>query len=133
MCRKEHFSAAHRLHNTSLSDAENLALFGKCNNPNGHGHNYEWEVVLEGLIDQRSGMVYNLETLKREMAEVLEKVDHKNLDVDVPYFRENKIVSTTENLAVYLYEELKRRISQPELLKKVIVHETNKNSFTYRG
>lgn len=87
LCRTEHFSAAHRLHNPRWSVEENEHIYGKCNNPNGHGHNYAWKVVLEGNVDPQTGMVYNLSDLKREMADVLLKVDHKNLDLDVDHFR----------------------------------------------
>nr|CAD2175092.1 unnamed protein product [Meloidogyne enterolobii] len=121
LSRIEYFSAAHRLNNPKLSVQENKQLFGKCNNPNGHGHNYKLKVV------------YNLSDLKREISQVLELVDHKNLDKDVAYFRDNNIVSTTENLAIFLFDELRARMGNPELLKKVVVDETDKNSFTYSG
>lgn len=87
MRRKETFSASHRLNNSGENNEWNSRVFNKCNNPNGHGHNYVWEVVLEGRVDSKTGMVYNLTDLKREMSIVLEKVDHKNLDIDVDYFR----------------------------------------------
>uniref|UniRef100_A0A915P3L5 6-pyruvoyl tetrahydrobiopterin synthase n=1 Tax=Meloidogyne floridensis TaxID=298350 RepID=A0A915P3L5_9BILA len=77
--------------------------------------------------------VYNLSDLKHEISQVLELVDHKNLDKDVAYFRDNNIVSTTENLAIFLFDELRARMGNPELLKKVVVDETDKNSFTYSG
>uniref|UniRef100_A0AC34RN63 6-pyruvoyl tetrahydrobiopterin synthase n=1 Tax=Panagrolaimus sp. JU765 TaxID=591449 RepID=A0AC34RN63_9BILA len=133
LTRMETFSASHRLHSDELSEKLNSETFGKCNNANGHGHNYKWEVHLRGTVDTVTGMVYNMANLKREMAAVLELVDHKNLDLDVDYFRAGKIVSTTENVAVFLYEALKDRMELPELLYKVVVHETDKNSFTYRG
>ncbi|KAM6044929.1 6-pyruvoyl tetrahydrobiopterin synthase isoform 1-T2 [Theristicus caerulescens] len=83
------FSACHRLHSKSLSDEENLKLFGKCNNPNGHGHNYKVIVTVRGEIDPVSGMVINLTDLKEYMQEaIMEPLDHKNLDKDVPYFAE---------------------------------------------
>lgn len=88
MCRKETFSASHRLNNLTENAEWNLRVYGKCNNPNGHGHNYTWTVVLEGAVDPKTGMVYNLIDLKREMAIVLDKVDHKNLDKDVNFFRQ---------------------------------------------
>ena len=86
LIRIETFSASHRLHSEVLSPEENKEIFGKCNNSNGHGHNYRWEVTLRGPVDERTGMVYNLTNLKREMAAVLDLVDHKNLDLDVDYF-----------------------------------------------
>ncbi|XP_030361206.1 6-pyruvoyl tetrahydrobiopterin synthase isoform X2 [Strigops habroptila] len=83
------FSACHRLHSKSLSNEENLKLFGKCNNPNGHGHNYKVIVTVRGEIDPVSGMVINLTDLKEYMQEaIMEPLDHKNLDKDVPYFAE---------------------------------------------
>nr|CAD2181841.1 unnamed protein product [Meloidogyne enterolobii] len=133
LSRIEYFSAAHRLNNPKLSVQENNQLFGKCNNPNGHGHNYKLKVVLEGPVNAETGMVYNLSDLKREISQVLELVDHKNLDKDVAYFRDNNIVSTTENLSIFLFDELRVRMGNPELLKKVVVDETDKNSFTYSG
>uniref|UniRef100_A0A8I3MYK2 6-pyruvoyl tetrahydrobiopterin synthase n=2 Tax=Canis lupus familiaris TaxID=9615 RepID=A0A8I3MYK2_CANLF len=81
------FSATHRLHSKSLSNEENLKLFGKCNNPNGHGHNYKVVVTVHGEIDPVTGMVMNLTDLKEYMEEAIMKpLDHKNLDLDVPYF-----------------------------------------------
>uniref|UniRef100_A0A7E4ZQV9 6-pyruvoyl tetrahydrobiopterin synthase n=1 Tax=Panagrellus redivivus TaxID=6233 RepID=A0A7E4ZQV9_PANRE len=133
MTRIESFSASHRLHNPELTDARNVEMFGKCNNPNGHGHNYKWEVTLRGPVKPTSGMVYDLADLKQEMGFVLSIVDHKNLDLDVPYFREGKHVSTTENLAVFLYDTLKANMGQPQMLKKVKLWETDKNVFTYKG
>lgn len=85
--RVETFSAAHRLHSAALTAQENEEIFQKCNNPAGHGHNYTWEAVLRGPVDPKTGMVYNLADLKREMGIVLDLVDHKNLDIDVAYFR----------------------------------------------
>lgn len=131
LTRLETFSASHRLHSRGLGDAENQHLYGKCNNLNGHGHNYRWEVTLRGPIDPITGMVYNLANLKEEMNGVLATVDHKNLDLDVDYFQYN--VSTTENLVVYLWNQLKSRLENPALLYKMVLHETDKNSVTYFG
>ncbi|XP_006151068.1 6-pyruvoyl tetrahydrobiopterin synthase isoform X1 [Tupaia chinensis] len=105
------FSASHRLHCKSLSDEENLKLFGKCNNPNGHGHNYKVVVTVHGEIDPVTGMVMNLTDLKKYMEEAIMKpLDHKNLDLDVPYFA--NVVSTTENVAVYIWENLQKCLPQ---------------------
>lgn len=101
LSRRETFSASHRLHNSGLSDEENQQIYSKCNNPNGHGHNYVVYVVLQGPIDKRTGMVYNLTDMKREIGKVLgiystvsvsilhtlDTLDHKNLDLDVEYFK----------------------------------------------
>ncbi|XP_038609725.1 6-pyruvoyl tetrahydrobiopterin synthase [Tachyglossus aculeatus] len=125
------FSACHRLHSKSLSDEENLKLFGKCNNPNGHGHNYKVVVTVQGEIDPISGMVMNLTDLNRDIEEAIMKpLDHKNLDQDVPYFE--NVVSTTENVAVYIWESLQRFLPEGALYK-VTVHETDKNIVVYKG
>ncbi|XP_017943939.2 6-pyruvoyl tetrahydrobiopterin synthase [Manacus vitellinus] len=118
-------------HSKSLSDEENLKLFGKCNNPNGHGHNYKVTVTVRGQIDPVSGMVMNLTDLKEYMQEaIMEPLDHKNLDKDVPYFAE--VVSTTENVAVFIWEGL-QRLLPPGILHKVKVHETEQNVVVYKG
>uniref|UniRef100_A0A8C9L7R0 6-pyruvoyl tetrahydrobiopterin synthase n=1 Tax=Pavo cristatus TaxID=9049 RepID=A0A8C9L7R0_PAVCR len=127
LSRTASFSACHRLHSKSLSDEENLKLFGKCNNPNGHGHNYKGK----GLIDPISGMVINLTDLKEYMQQaIMEPLDHKNLDKDVPYFAE--VVSTTENVAVFIWENLKRLLPAG-MLYKVKVYETDQNIVVYKG
>uniref|UniRef100_A0A6I8NDW5 6-pyruvoyl tetrahydrobiopterin synthase n=1 Tax=Ornithorhynchus anatinus TaxID=9258 RepID=A0A6I8NDW5_ORNAN len=115
----------------SLSDEENLKLFGKCNNPNGHGHNYKVVVTVQGEIDPVSGMVMNLTDLNRDIEEAIMKpLDHKNLDRDVPYFA--NVVSTTENVAVYIWESLQRFLPEGALYK-VKVYETDKNTVVYKG
>ncbi|KAM4885609.1 6-pyruvoyl tetrahydrobiopterin synthase isoform 1-T2 [Sylvia borin] len=118
-------------HSKSLSDEENLKLFGKCNNPNGHGHNYKVVVTVRGEIDPVSGMVMNLTDLKEYMQKaIMEPLDHKNLDKDVPYFSE--VVSTTENVAVFIWDNL-QRLLPPGILHKVEVHETEQNVVVYKG
>nr|XP_042707936.1 6-pyruvoyl tetrahydrobiopterin synthase [Chrysemys picta bellii] len=115
----------------SLSDEENLKLFGKCNNPNGHGHNYKVVVTVRGEIDPTSGMVINLTALKEYMQEaIMEPLDHKNLDKDVAYFAD--VVSTTENVAVYIWENLQKRLPVGTLYK-VKVYETDQNIVVYKG
>ncbi|XP_057344830.1 6-pyruvoyl tetrahydrobiopterin synthase-like [Manis pentadactyla] len=126
-----YLSATHRLHSKSLSNQENLRLFGKCNNPNGHGHNYKVEVTVHGEIDPVTGMVMNLTDLKKHMEEAIMKpLDHKNLDLDVPYFTDT--VSTTENVAVYIWENL-QKLLPVGVLYKVKVYETDNNSVVYKG
>ncbi|KAF3830887.1 hypothetical protein GH733_002125 [Mirounga leonina] len=94
------FSATHRLHSKSLSNEENLKLFGKCNNLNGHGHNYKVVVTVHGEIDPVTGMVMNLTDLKEYMEEAIMKpLEHKNLDLDVPYFADVVLDKTTDVLA----------------------------------
>ncbi|XP_070346401.1 6-pyruvoyl tetrahydrobiopterin synthase isoform X3 [Equus asinus] len=115
----------------SLSNEENLKLFGKCNNPNGHGHNYKVMVTVQGEIDPVTGMVMNLTDLKEYMEEAIMKpLDHKNLDLDVPYFAD--IVSTTENVAVYIWENLQKFLPVG-VLYKVKVYETDNNIVVYKG
>ncbi|KAI6203208.1 6-pyruvoyl tetrahydrobiopterin synthase [Aphelenchoides besseyi] len=126
LSRRETFSAAHRLHNPELSAAENRALYDKCNNENGHGHNYEVKVTLRGPIDIKTGMVYNLADLKMDMKSILDHLDHKNLDKEVKFFKKN--VSSVENIAYFFLHALKKRMTKPELLYKVKVKETENNS-----
>ncbi|NXY13526.1 PTPS synthase, partial [Atrichornis clamosus] len=139
LSRSVTFSACHRLHSKSLSDEENLKLFGKCNNPNGHGHNYKGDkdadlptsLLLSPQIDPVSGMVMNLTDLKEYMQEaIMEPLDHKNLDKDVPYFSE--VVSTTENIAVFIWDSL-LKLLPAGILHKVEVHETEQNVVVYKG
>ncbi|NWZ27532.1 PTPS synthase, partial [Asarcornis scutulata] len=135
LSRAVSFSACHRLHSKALSDEENLKLFGKCNNPNGHGHNYKARLLICLLfslqIDPVSGMVINLTDLKEYMQQaIMEPLDHKNLDKDVPYFAE--VVSTTENVAVFIWENLKKLLPMGTLYK-VKVYETDQNIVVYKG
>ncbi|XP_033634429.1 6-pyruvoyl tetrahydrobiopterin synthase-like [Asterias rubens] len=130
--KTESFSACHRLHCPSLSDEENLAIFGKCNNPNGHGHNYKAEVILKGKVDPITGMVINLTDLKQYMkTAIMDPLDHKNIDKDVPYFK--GVVSTSENIAIFIWDQMKIQLPDPELLYEVKLHETDKNIVHYRG
>ncbi|XP_069785574.1 6-pyruvoyl tetrahydrobiopterin synthase [Narcine bancroftii] len=129
--RVESFCAAHRLHSNLLSAEDNKRIFGKCNNPNGHGHNYKVEVTLRGEVNPVTGMVINITELKEHLQEVImNQLDHKNLDKDVPYFA--NLVSTTENVAIYIWENLQTRLP-PNLLYEVKVYETDKNIVVYRG
>ncbi|XP_068610740.1 6-pyruvoyl tetrahydrobiopterin synthase [Brachionichthys hirsutus] len=125
------FSASHRLHSPHLSAEENKRVYGSCNNPNGHGHNYKVEITLCGEIDLVSGMVMNLKELQKCIDDVImEPMDHKNLDLDVPYFAD--VVSTTENVAVYIWDNMLKALP-PNLLHEIKVHETDKNIVIYRG
>ncbi|XP_042198383.1 6-pyruvoyl tetrahydrobiopterin synthase isoform X1 [Callorhinchus milii] len=131
LTRVERFSACHRLHSDSLSAEENERIFGKCNNPNGHGHNYKVEVTVRGEVNPKTGMVINLTDLKQHLQDAIMKpLDHKNLDKDVPYFA--NVVSTTENIAVYIWDRLQQCLPVG-LLYEVKVHETDKNIVVYRG
>lgn len=129
--RTEHFSAAHRLHSPHLSDQENLQTYGKCNHPGGHGHNYVLEIVVSGPIDPRTGMIANIDQLKKWIkAAVLDHVDHRNLDKDIRFFRSRP--STTENLALFAWLRLSQIMPQG-LLFKVVVSETPKNKAEFAG
>jgi 6-pyruvoyltetrahydropterin/6-carboxytetrahydropterin synthase len=129
--RKARFSASHRLHNRELSRAENLELFGPCNNPNGHGHNYEIEVVVRGSPDPRTGMVMNLRDLKDLLDQlVVEPAEHKSLDTAVPFMRSR--LSTTENVALSIWEVLEPHV-KPATLHLVRVRESENNVVEYTG
>jgi len=124
------FSAAHRLHSDGFSDAQNQDLYGKCNNPYGHGHNYTVEVCVSGQVDPETGMVCNLVGIDECVkAQVLERFDHQNLNL-LPEFKD--VVPTTENLCIRIYEILKREFKQAHL-ERVKIEETMMNSFEYAG
>lgn len=128
--RRYHFSASHRLHSERLSEAENSRVFGKCNNPFGHGHNYVLEVVVCGAVDPSTGMIANLSDLDAFVQHaVLDPLDHHSLNDDVPAFRH--LVPTTENLCTEIYERLKG--FPPARLQRVRIEETKNNSFEYAG
>jgi 6-pyruvoyltetrahydropterin/6-carboxytetrahydropterin synthase len=129
--RHEHFNAAHRLHNPALSDEENRRLFGKCNSPNHHGHNYELAVRITGPIDPRTGYVIDLGVLSRLVEEeVLDRFDHRNLNLDVEEF--STLNPTAEHIAVTIYDLLRRRI-EPHLDLHVTLYETPRNAVEYPG
>jgi 6-pyruvoyltetrahydropterin/6-carboxytetrahydropterin synthase len=132
--RREEFSAAHRLHNPALSEAENLALFGICNNLYGHGHNYAFEVTLGGPVPAMSGMVMDLNVLMGILkAEVVQQLDHKHLNHDVPWLAGR--VTTAENLAVAIWERVAPQLARHAgaQLIKVRVFESRDNFVEYRG
>ncbi|XP_053662097.1 6-pyruvoyl tetrahydrobiopterin synthase [Anopheles marshallii] len=132
LTRKECFSACHRLHSPFLSEEVNRQVYGKCNNPNGHGHNYTVEVTVRGPVDSKTGMVMNITDLKEYMEQaIMKKLDHLNLDKDVPYFK--NLASTTENVAIFIWDSLKLIMDKPELLYEIKIYETDKNSVIYRG
>lgn len=128
--RRYRFAASHRLHNANLSEAENSRLYGKCNNPYGHGHNYVVEVLMSGKVDPATGMIANLADLDGFVErEVLDPFDHKSLNEDVAAFRAT--VPTTENLCIEIFRRLKPFPSAK--LERVRVQETSNNSFEYAG
>ncbi|MFC3880538.1 6-pyruvoyl tetrahydropterin synthase family protein [Algoriphagus namhaensis] len=129
--RKEHFNAAHRLHNPAWSDEKNKAVFGKCNNPNYHGHNYDMIVELIGEIDPETGYVYDMKLLSDLIkAEILNKFDHKNLNLDTEEFR--NLNPTAENMAVVIWKKLRAKIDDKFELK-IRLYETERNFVEYNG
>lgn len=127
--RKEHFNAAHRLYNEAWSDEKNEAVFGKCNNPNFHGHNYELIVTLVGEPDPETGYVFDMKVLSNMIKEhVLSHFDHKNLNLDTPYFKE--LNPTAENIAIVIWRILRQRID-PKFELKVKLYETERNFVEY--
>ncbi|MHB8600622.1 MAG: 6-carboxytetrahydropterin synthase [Ktedonobacteraceae bacterium] len=131
LTRRTSFSAAHRLWSNELSEAENIALYEKCANPNGHGHNYILEVTVQGTPDPRTGMVLNLTNLKETINEqVVDWVDHKHLNYDVSWLE--GCIPTTEVLAMRFWERLQSALPQG-LLYEVRLYETEHNIASYRG
>ncbi len=129
--RRVHFAAGHRLHDPRLGDEENRRIFGACSNPNGHGHNYEVEVTVEGEVDPSTGFVIDLARLRDLVrAEVIEDVDHANLNRDVEWMR--GVNPSAENLAVAIWRRLEGRLDGAELVS-VRLWETPRNSAEYRG
>jgi len=127
--RKEHFNAAHRLHNPLLSDEENSLIFGKCNNPNYHGHNYDLIVQVIGIPDPITGYVIDTKILSDIIkAEVLEKFDHKNLNLDTKEFQ--SLNPTVENIVIVIYNLLRPKIDS-ELALKIKLYETERNFVEY--
>ena len=125
------FNAAHRIHNPALSDEENRSLFGKCNNPNWHGHNYRLEVSVRGPVDDRTGYVMDLGLLKRVVEEeFVDRVDHRNFNVDVDFMR--GVNPTAENIVVACWRVLAPRVS-PAALTKLRLWETENNYVEYEG
>ena len=129
--RRVHFNAAHRLHNPARTDAWNAATFGVCNNPNFHGHNYELDISVEGEVSPDSGYVLDLNTLKQVTEDrVLRHLDHKNLNLDMPWFAD--LNPTSENLAVVIWRELRGAVPD-ELALSVRLWETPRNYVDYAG
>ena len=127
--RKEHFNAAHRLYNKEWSNEKNTEVFGKCNNPNWHGHNYELVVRLTGEIDPATGYVYDMKKLSDIIKKkVLSKFDHKNLNLDVREFE--SINPTAENITIIIYKILRREIDE-HLDLKIRLYETERNFVEY--
>jgi 6-pyruvoyltetrahydropterin/6-carboxytetrahydropterin synthase len=129
--RKEQFNAAHRLHNNALSDAENAALFGKCNYPHYHGHNYELVVKVTGEIDPKTGYVIDMKQLGDLVKEhIIERFDHKNLNLDTEEFRQ--LNPTAENIALVIHDILQKQLDARYELK-ILLYETERNYVEYPG
>ncbi|MCH7826963.1 MAG: 6-carboxytetrahydropterin synthase [Bacteroidetes bacterium] len=129
--RRETFNAAHRLYNPNYSDEENLKIFGKCSNPNWHGHNYVLEVIVKGKVDESTGFVINQKDLKKIIREkVIDKMDHKNLNIETDFMQ--GVIPTSENIVVAIWEQLVNEIKQGKLYS-VKLYETENNYFEYRG
>jgi 6-pyruvoyltetrahydropterin/6-carboxytetrahydropterin synthase len=127
--RKEHFNAAHRLFNPAWSDEKNQEIFGKCNNPNYHGHNYDLLVKLTGFPDTKTGYVFDLKVLSDIIKEnILDKFDHKNLNLDVEYFK--NLNPTAENIVVVIYDILRQKVDEKFDLK-ITLFETERNYVEY--
>ena len=129
--RRLQFNAAHRVHNPALSEEENRALFGKCNNPNWHGHNYTLDVAVTGPVDERTGYVVDLAKLKAVVErEVTEKVDHRNLNLEVDFM--SGVIPTTENIVVAMWRVLEPIVT-PGKLSRLVLWETPNNYVEYDG
>ena len=127
--RKEHFNAAHRLHNSSWSDERNALVYGKCNNPNFHGHNYELIVQVIGEVDPSTGYVVDMKILSDLIKEsVLDRFDHRNLNIDVEEFK--NLNPSAENIAIVIYNILRTKIDTG-LSLKIRLYETERNFVEY--
>ncbi len=130
--RKAHFNAAHRLYNATWSDDRNAEIFGKCANPNFHGHNYDLIVAVTGEIDKKTGFVMDMKILKKLIREEIEDYfDHKNLNEQVEEFK-NGLNPTAENIAVVIWNKLRKQINK-KLDLQITLYETQRNFVTYDG
>lgn len=129
ICRKAHFNAAHRLHNPNWTDERNQKVFGKCNSPNYHGHNFDLEVRVKGEVNQETGFVMDLANLGQVIkSEIEERFDHKNLNEDCEAFKD--VMPSTENFVKIIYDILKPKLIKGQELH-ITLHETQKNSAEY--
>jgi len=127
LTRSYRFSAGHRLYINGLSEEENRKIYDTCSNPNGHGHEYSVEIKVSGEIDDETGMVVNLKELDGVVGSVLEGLDHKRLDLEVPYFEQHQ--PTGENIAKYIWDRIKEGLG--ETLVHIRVGETKNSYFEY--
>ena len=129
ICRKAHFNASHRLHNPKWSDEKNLEVFGKCNSPHYHGHNFDLEVRIKGEVDTDTGFVMDMAVLGQVIkSEIEERFDHKNLNEDCKEFF--NLMPSTENFVKIIYDILKPKLKKGHLLH-ITLHETLKNAAEY--
>ncbi len=129
--RREVFSASHRIFNPDFSDEKNFEIYGKCSNPNGHGHNYILEVVVKGEIDPKTGYLIDLKQLKKIILQnIVNKLDHANLNVDVDFLRGK--IPTSENIVISIWDELKDKLPAGEL-HSIKIYETENNYVEYKG
>lgn len=129
--RKAHFNAAHRLYRKDWSMEQNNLIFGKCNNPNYHGHNYDLVVSVTGTIDKETGFVMDVKILSDLIKEEVEdQFDHKNLNLDVPDFYD--LNPTAENIVVVIWNKIRKKI-KPEFDLEIVLYETPRNFVTYKG
>ena len=130
--RRVHFSAAHRLHRPGWPDERNARVFGDCANPNWHGHNYDLDVTVEGPVDPETGFVMDLKALRDLLdRRVLADVDHRNLNVEVPWME--GLNPTTENLVVAIWDRISGALPEGVRLARLVLHETARNSVEYTG
>ena len=131
VCRKAHFNAAHRLYNPNWSFKKNQEIFGKCNNPSFHGHNYNIEVWVKGEIDKDTGYVIDIKILKDIIkTEIEDRFDHKNLNEDTVEFK--NLIPTAENIVVVIWNLIKQKLNN-NLELKVVLYETERNVVEYCG
>ncbi len=131
VCRKAHFNAAHRLYNPNWSFKKNQEIFGKCNNPSFHGHNYNLEVWIKGEIDKDTGYVIDIKILKDIIkTEIEDRFDHKNLNEDTVEFK--NLIPTAENIVVVIWNLIKQKLNN-NLELKVVLYETERNVVEYCG
>ncbi|MBN2480691.1 MAG: 6-carboxytetrahydropterin synthase [Bacteroidales bacterium] len=131
VCRKSHFNAAHRLCNAAWDDSRNESVFGVCNNPNYHGHNYDLVVKLTGEVDHGTGYVFDMKQLKEIIKKhVIKRYDHKNLNLDVEDFK--SINPTAENIAISIWNIMRAHIDSKFSIQ-VILYETERNFVEYSG
>lgn len=129
--RKAHFNAAHRLFNPNWDDEKNFKVFGKCSNPNFHGHNYEMIVSIKGEINPETGFVMNLDELKKIILEEVEDyLDHKNLNLEIPEFK--NLNPTVENISVVIWNRIRQKLDS-KLKLKITLFETPRNFVEYSG